>query len=63
VGKYSDEPQFVETQALIAALNGDDEELERLVREMNRTERGELLDACHMVENTVDMIQRGSNRI
>jgi hypothetical protein len=63
VGKYSDEPQFVETQALHAALNADDEELERLVKEMNRVERVGLLNALLMVENTVRMVQRGSNRL
>lgn len=63
MGKYSDSPQFAETQALVAALEGDEEELERLVKDMYRGERRKLADACEMVSNTVAMVNRGSNRL
>lgn len=63
VGKYSNETMFVEAQAVLAAGQGDDEELESLVRDMMRNERRDLAAACRMVIETCEMVNRGSNRL
>lgn len=63
MGKYQDTPQYMETQAVVAAMQGDDEELERLLREMMRNERRNLRDACLMVSAACEMMNRGSNRL
>lgn len=56
-------PPTKEQEALAAALRGDDNELERLVKELYRTERNNLRLGCEMVVNVCNMVQRGSNRL
>ncbi len=60
--KYGDHPAFKETQALIAAIHGDDEELERLTNGMDRQERDRLIKACQYLVTDLEQKQRGSNR-
>lgn len=62
MGKYSEQSTFIEGQAILAAMEGDDEELERIVEGMTRRERQDLASACIYVKNECEMVNRGSNR-
>jgi hypothetical protein len=48
---------WTETEALLAALNQDEEECYRIVEEMTRAERGNLLDALDYVSHTMIVVQ------
>lgn len=54
-------PAFQE--AMMYARLGDDDEVMRILRSMDRQERKEFIDACEYAKTTAQMMQRGSNRL
>jgi hypothetical protein len=52
-----------ERQAITAAFYGDEDELTRLLRILDRHERQEFIGVLEYALNSARMVQRGSNRL
>jgi hypothetical protein len=62
--KSADKRRRSEIRRLFGAAQfGDDEEVTRMIREMDRTKRKELIMACEFILQTARMMQRGSYRL